>query len=410
MHVHQYPLPVNEKRRLQALHDYGIMDTAPEKEYDFITKMASQVCDTPVSLITLLDNNRQWFKSNYGINLKETRREISFCNYTILEPDKVNVVADLRLDARYALNPLVTHEPNAVFYAGAPLVTPQGYVLGSICVLDSKVKILTGEQKDALQALAQQAVTTMELRKKHKDLLGAQQKLKNTNKNLREFAKVVSHDMKTPLANITMLSKGFRNTYNPMLDEKADGYLHLIEQSASELITFIDRMLCKSERMGRSEYSVKPVDSFIVLSKVIHILAAPNDIEINIKGEFPRLPIDETALQQVFQNLITNAIKYNDKQKGVINIISKCDKSYHYFHVSDNGSGIAGKDLEKIFKKQQTLNKTDRYGNKGTGIGLAKVKSIIESVGGKITVTSKLNAGTDFTICIPQYTDILSAI
>ncbi len=409
MQAHSYPVPANESRRLHTLHDYDILDTITEKEYDFITMVASQICNTPVSLITLLDKNRQWIKSHFGINIKETPREFSFCNYTILDANNVTEVPDLRIDSRFSSNPLVTGVPNAVFYAGAPLVTPRGFVLGSICVLDSTAKVLTEEQKNALKALAQQAITTMELRKKNKDLKGAQQKLKKTNKNLKEFARMISHDMKTPLANITMLTKDFRKNYKCILDEYSDGYMELIEHSATELIIFIDRLLDKTEKTCWGEFSVKPVDTFSVLNKVIQFLATPDDIVINITGDFPRVHIDETALQQVFQNLITNAIKYNDKPEGIINIMSNSDNNFHYFHVSDNGSGIATKDLEKIFRKQQTLNKTDRYGNKGTGIGLAKVKSIIESAGGKITVTSRLNAGTNFKICIPQYRDIQSA-
>ena len=296
----KYPLPANENRRVKALHDYDILDTISEKEYDFITRMASQICNTPVSLITLLDKNRQWIKSHFGIDIRETPREISFCNYTILDSENVNVVPDLRLDPRYASNPLVTGDPHAVFYAGAPLVTPQGFVLGSICVLDATSRILTKEQEDALKALAQQAITTMELRKKNKDLKAAQEKLKKTNKNLKEFARLVSHDMKTPLANITMLSKGFRRNYCSQLEENANGYIELIEQSASGLISFIDRMLEKSEKLGRGEFSVKVIDTYSVLNKVIRLLAAPRDIEINLAGTFPKLLIMASANSVVF--------------------------------------------------------------------------------------------------------------
>ena len=136
---------------------------------------------------------------------------------------------------------------------------------------------------------------------------------------------------------------------------------------------------------------------------MIQLLAPPDDITIKTEGHFPSLHIDKIDLQQVFQNLITNAIKYNDKPRGVINIISESDNKYHYFHFSDNGSGIESSNLEKIFKDQQTLDKTDRYGNKGTGFGLAKVKSIIESFGGNISVSSTLDKGTDFKISIPLY-------
>jgi len=403
-----FPVALNEKARLKALYQYDLLDSSPEKEYDFITKMAAQICNTQASLITLLDEKRQYVKSGFGFEIKETPRELSFCNYTILDPDNVNVVPDLRLDDRYNSNPLVTGDPHAVFYAGAPLVTPEGFVLGSICVLHPESKMLTPEQQDVLKALARQTITAMELRKKNKYLNLTQQKLKKSNKNLKELIKLVSHDMKTPLANITMLSKGFRGTYKNILDKNSDGYIELIEQSATGLISFIDQMVKKSTKKENNSYSGKPINTLYILKKVIQLLAPPEDITINIKGNFPNLNMDKIDLQQVFQNLITNAIKYNDKPRGIINIISESDNKYYYFHVSDNGTGIANSDLEKIFKNKQTLGKTDRYGNKGTGIGLAKVKSIIEATGGNISVSSILNKGTDFKISIPKYSKKIS--
>lgn len=395
-----FPAPSNENTRIKALYKYDVLDTFTEQEYDFITTMASRICNTPVALITLLDKKRQWIKSSFGFDIKETPRELSFCNYTILDANNVNIVPDLRLDERYKANPLVTGEPHAVFYAGAPLVTPEGFVLGSICVLDAETKILSIEQQDALKALAKQTITTMELRKKNQTLKITEQRLRVTNKKLKEFAKIVSHDMKTPLANIIMLSKGFRSNYKHILDEQSNEYMSIIENSSLELIDFIDQMLSKSEEIGNAS-NQKSTDILKVLNKTIQFLAPPGDIEIKIEGSFSSIAIDEISLQQIFQNLLTNAIKYNDKPKGAITILGDCDRKYHYFHISDNGSGIAKTNLGKIFKNQ-TLNKIDRYGNRGTGMGLTKVKSIIESVGGNISVTSKLNIGTDFTVSIPR--------
>ena len=408
MKTNSFPVPANENGRIKALYQYNILDTLSEDEYDFITKIASQICNTPAALITLLDEKRQWVKSCFGYDIKETPREISFCNYTILDAEKVNVVPDLRLDKRYNSNPLVTGEPHAVFYAGAPLVTPEGFVLGSICVLDSQTKTLSTDQEEALKALAKQTITTMELRKKNNSLKITQVKLKETNKNLKEFVELVTHDMKTPIANITMLSKGFRSNYKHILDEQSDEYIELIEKSSLELICFIDHMFKKIQVSTSSKHFIKPVDTLKVLNKVVQFLAPPADVEINIEGQFPEMSIDEVSLQQVFQNLITNAIKYNDKTKAHITIISDSDNNYQYFYVSDNGSGIETANLEKIFKKQN-LNKIDRYGKKGTGIGLAAVKKIINSMGGNISVDSKLNIGTKFTICIPKISKLKPA-
>lgn len=391
---------LDEKRRLKALYSYDILDTIPEKEYDSITKIAAQICNVPVSLITFLDRDRQWFKSHNGIEINQTPREFAFCNHTILEPLNVLAVPDLRIDDRFSRNPLVTGTPHAVFYAGASLVTPDGNALGSICVLDAKANKLDDNQKNALKALAEQVVARLELRKKIKDLKFSQQKLKKVNRNLRQFAHVISHDMKTPLANISLVSQSLQTGYPGSLDNNACDCLDLINKSAKELLLFIDDVLIKCLKPGKST-RLKKVDSYAVISKVIDLIALPADIEIKISGSFPRIQMEKTSLQQVFQNLITNAIKYNDKEKGIINISCYSDHGYHYFDIADNGCGIDNEDLEKIFNKRQTLKKTDRYGNIGTGTGLAMVKNIIEQTGGEISVASEKDAGSVFKISIP---------
>ncbi|MBA4168733.1 MAG: GAF domain-containing protein, partial [Chitinophagaceae bacterium] len=128
MNQRSYPVPTNEQKRLRALRQYQLLDTVTEEEYDRITKIAAGICNVPVSMMTLLDDERQWFKSTFGFAIRETPRELAFCNYTILDAEKVLMVEDLRSDVRFSNNPLVQQDPHVVFYAGAPLVTPQGYV------------------------------------------------------------------------------------------------------------------------------------------------------------------------------------------------------------------------------------------------------------------------------------------
>ena len=396
-----FPTPANEVHRIQALHDYNILDTFTEKEYDFITKMASQICNCPVSLITLLDEKRQFVKSNFGFPVEDMPRELSFCNYTILDATKVNMVTDMRLDDRYSHNPLVTGNPHAVFYAGAPLVTPQGFVLGSICVLDAAPNTLTEDQQDNLQQLAAQTITTMELRKKNRDLEHTQKNLEEVNNNLKDFARSVSHDMRTPLGNIAMLSKLIKDDEESNLNEENNNNIELIENCATQLISFVDKMLQKSEKNNGEVYIKTTVNTEDVLQKIISLIAVPADINIKYEGNFPTINIDEIAFQQVFQNLITNAIKYNDKPNGNILVEYKNDNEQHYFSVADNGYGIAEKDFDKIFAEDITLNKTDRFGNKGTGIGLAKVKSIVTSLSGNIFLESKIKIGSTFSVQLP---------
>ncbi|GAA6616065.1 tetratricopeptide repeat protein [Scytonema sp. NUACC26] len=158
------PLPSNEIARLYALRQYQILDTPPEKVFDDFTFLAAQVCRTPVALISLMDGHRQWFKSKIGVTISETERDVAFCAYSILQ-QKPLVVRNALLDARFAKNPLVTAEPNLRFYAGAPLITSEGFGIGTLCVIDFVPRDLALEQVEALRLLSHQVVAQLELRR-----------------------------------------------------------------------------------------------------------------------------------------------------------------------------------------------------------------------------------------------------
>lgn len=159
-------LPENEALRLAALDEYAILDTEPEQAFDDITCLAAQICNTPIALVSLVDANRQWFKSKVGLSVEETEREIAFCNYTILSNHELLLVPNALDDERFATNRLVTSTPHIRFYAGAPLVTPEGLSIGSLCVIDYIARNLNNEQIVALQVLSRQVIAQLELRRK----------------------------------------------------------------------------------------------------------------------------------------------------------------------------------------------------------------------------------------------------
>ena len=158
------PLPENETARLEALQRYAILDTFPEQEFDDLSRLAALICGTPIALVSLVDADRQWFKSKVGIDDSETPREVAFCGHAILQRD-VMVVPDALADARFQENPLVTDRPNVRFYAGAPLITQEGHALGTLCVLDHVPREITSGQKQALKALSRLVVAQIELRR-----------------------------------------------------------------------------------------------------------------------------------------------------------------------------------------------------------------------------------------------------
>ncbi len=157
------PFPPDEVDRLEALRQYEVLDTGPEQEFDDLTHLAAQICGTPISAITLVDQERQWFKSRVGLTLAETPRDVSFCAHAILG-NELLLVSDTSADERFADNPFVTLEPHIRFYAGVPLITPEGQAVGTLCVIDTVPRQLDQSQQDALRRLARQAVALLEAR------------------------------------------------------------------------------------------------------------------------------------------------------------------------------------------------------------------------------------------------------
>lgn len=159
-----FPKPSNESKRLKVLWQYEVLDTVPEEMFDDLTELAAAICGAPIALVSLVDEDRQWFKSSQGLSQRETSRDISFCAHAICQSG-VFIIPDARRDARFKDSPMVREEPKIRFYAGSPLITPDGYALGTLCVLDKKPRKLNAFQVRALELLARVVVTQLELRR-----------------------------------------------------------------------------------------------------------------------------------------------------------------------------------------------------------------------------------------------------
>ncbi|WP_109301341.1 ATP-binding protein [Aquimarina sp. AU474] len=394
--------PINENLRLGALKSLDILDTKTEKEFDDITALASFICGTEISLISLVDNDRQWFKSKYGLDICETPRNVSFCAHAILDPDNVMIVEDARKDKRFSENPLTEKEKLVIFYAGVPLVDKDGFALGTLCVIDSKPKKLSKRQLDSLKALANQVTLLFELNKRTRDQEKIQNKLKKRNEALREFARVISHDLKMPLANIITTTDLLKLLLKNRLDKESLEYFEYIKSSSFSMSDYINDVLAHYESESLIHNTPEKFKLNDLLQEIVDLLSIKPDFTINFPEDDPVLECNKSALKQIFFNLIGNSIKYNDKKEIIVSIDNSMDEKFYYFRITDNGMGIPNDKLDTIFELFTTANAEDRSGNKGNGIGLSTVKKLVENLGGSIEVSSQEKVQTIFDFSIKR--------
>lgn len=393
-----YPdYPDNEKNRILTLERLQLLNSGSEENYDNITKLASFICDAPVSLITLIGEKTQWFKSRVGTELMEAPRKVSHCAHAILNPDELMEVPDTREDERFHDNPYTIEDPKILFYAGMPLKAYNGAVLGTLCVLDVKPKVLSGDQKDALRSLAKQVENLFELRRHNLQLEKATVELQARNEQLKNFAGIVSHDMKMPLANMIITTDIIKAKYSDKFDEEGIQYLNYLKQSSFKLSNYITGILQHYESDSLTEHNDEEFDIHDLLEGIIDLLNINDNCVINLPEENMMLNCNRIALEQIFINLIGNSLKYNNKEEIIIDILCKNGGHFYNFSITDNGVGIPKDKQEEIFELFTVIEEQDRSGNRGNGIGLSTVKKLVNSLGGDISVISEVNKGTTFS-------------
>ncbi|WP_347372650.1 GAF domain-containing sensor histidine kinase [Aequorivita sp. Q41] len=394
-------LPIDEEQRLAAVYSYNLLDTLPEKDFDNITQLTASICDVPISLVTLMDADRNFLKSHYGVNFSETPRDISFCGHAILDESNIFIIEDARKDPRFKDNPFVK-DMQAVFYAGVRLVNADGYPLGTLCIFDTKPRTLSTAQKKALAALAYQVINLFESKKRNRILLAVQQELKERNEELKNFAGIVSHDMKMPLANMIITSDMLRSKYGRFLDKEGNEYLDYIKQSSFTLSEYITGLLEHYESDNTASQTVEIFDSHDLLEDIIELMNINIDCEINLPDQNIEMHANKAALEQIFLNLVGNSLKYNDKEKIKIDIDCSEEKGFYHFKIADNGMGIPKDKMEHVFNLFTTSGTLDRNGKKGNGIGLSTVKKLINKLDGEVEISSEVGKGTTFQFYIKK--------
>ncbi|HKL40025.1 MAG TPA: GAF domain-containing sensor histidine kinase [Cryomorphaceae bacterium] len=391
--------PVNEDARLEELSLLQILDTLPEEDYDAITAMASEICNVPISLISLIDKKRQWFKSIVGVDFTETPRDQAFCAHAINHPGEIFEVKNAKEDDRFHDNPLVTMENGVVFYAGIPLVSDEGNALGTLCLIDTKPRELTENQRKALSILSMSVIRLLELRKKKIEAEQHNKKLKRSNDLLKNFANVASHDLKSPLNNIIGLANVLNSSESPSpaVIRKFGG---LIVEASESLKSLIEDILdySKSEKIFIHTQESVSIQG-IVEGCLTHYSEQPG-VQLTVDNDFPSLRGHKAVWKQIIYNLVSNAINHNDKDLIEVKITSCIKGANFHLRISDNGPGIPEDKKEEIFNPLVTLKQTKK-GENFSGMGLATVKKLITSMQGQIEIQPNTPIGTVFIISAP---------
>lgn len=326
-----------EQQRLTTLENYQVMDSAQERNFDELTELASTICGASISLISLVDGNRQWFKSRVGLDASETPKSIAFCSHAILQ-DEVFEIPDALADKRFVDNPLVTGSPDIRFYAGAPLVAPDGSPIGTLCVIDREPKKLTEGQTRALQILSHQVVGQLELRKQKLELE------QNYHQQQNMLASI-AHDLRSPFSSILGLSGQLSKKAEHMSHERIVRFSHNILNASLQVYQLLDEMLqWSTQNVRASKVNIEPELLLPLVSASFELLEEALKLK-DIRYQCHVAPgvtlmADSTLLKSVVRNLLNNAIKFTP-DGGRIDITTSEDANMLRVHVINTGEHIA---------------------------------------------------------------------
>lgn len=383
-----------EEERVRALLRYGILDTPPDNTFDKLTKLAAKLLNVPVAIISLVDKDRVWFKSKYGLDIQQVERDEGLCTAVVLATGFYQV-EDAATDPRTMNHQLVVGEFGLRFYAGCPLKTKEGYNLGSFCVIDKVPRALTEEEQDILRDLSDIAMDQLEL--KLATRLSATQH--------HQILSTTAHDLKNPLttipvrADLIKLKKKDPDMVDAMCDQ--------IKIASLNMVRIIDELL-QSGSMEAGELRlllVKLNISYLVSNVVAmnqplaerkgQLIHFKTEMDVFIKG-------DEGKLNEIVDNLINNAIKYAPLNTNIYVNIGR-DEHDVLITVEDEGPGLTTADKDLLFQRFTRLSAQPTGGEHSTGLGLSIVKVLVEAHGGTIFAESEgENKGARFIVRLPM--------
>lgn len=417
-------LPHNEKQRVEHLLALKILDTAPEERFDNITQLTSQIFSTPIALITLVDEDRQWFKSKCGLDVEETSREVSFCGHVVAEGQSM-VVEDARKDERFIDNPLVTQEERpVVFYAGAPLKTKSGLVLGSLCIIAHEPATISDAQVNQLERLSTLVMDELELRsllfksratekklhaksklveERNQKLMALIERFKSTRARLINAEKVATIGLVAAGSNVEArrslnhVRKLLMDSQAALSDDKEAGRLGQALEELDKLNRITSALNGVAEKAANNQFSESDLNATVKHCRNI-LLSRFND-KLRFKLEHTELPpvrMVESQIAMALLNVMVNAAQSADG-KVTIKVETYVKNGHAVVRITDNGDGMSQQLMERIM--EPFVSEGRDSGNQGLGLAIAQ--GIIKDHGGVIRVQSEEGKGSRFTIALP---------
>jgi len=393
------PLPENEHLRLEKLYELNILDTLEEQAYDDITHLIAQICDVPIALISLIDKDRQFLKSHHGLDANEVTRELGFCPHAILD-NHVTVIEDATKDERFHDNPLVTGGPQVKFYAGAPLIMSGDLRIGTLCIVDNEPRTLSEDQKKALEVLARQVVSQLELRQ-------TVERLEVASRSKSDFLSSMSHELRTPMNAILGFGQLLELNPSEPLTENQKRCVDQILKGGHHLLELINDVLDLTKiEEGKVDLSIEDIKVSSIVDEcfaLIETIAGARGVTVLTNAgckTTATVRADYTRFKQSLLNLLSNAVKYNVENGKIIMDCDETADGMLRVSVTDTGMGIPKDMLPELYEPFNRL-RAEKSEIEGTGIGLTITKKLIEYMHGRIGAESQVGRGSTFWIELP---------
>lgn len=382
----------SESRKHPAPEEFHILQTSSDNDFSDLLFLCAETVQAQVAALVIVEHDNSWIKTSYGSPPEEVPNDEELWN-RILEQDGIITFNQVELEE-------LGRDYDGLI--GVPLETASGEKIGIIAIFGPEVTQLIKNQRRSLRILVNQILNLVVFRKQNNQYQRIQQDLEQRYRELERFASVVSHDIKSPLANIISLVGLLKEENQDILSDDTKQYIEFLSQASHSLRSYVDGLLVfyRSERiLEKEEEDVELKPFFDTLTNLFSVDPGV-EIEYPTHGTLKR--VNKAALTQIFINLISNALKYNSKEDRRVEIFYRPSEEFYEFEVKDNGNGIPEENFEKIFDLFTTLDLNDRDGNPGSGIGLATVKKLLNHMGGDIQIMSEPEIGSNFKFQIKR--------